>query len=221
MTQTNTDRAQICSALLSLMEVLEAELGELAAEFRQLGLKGARVFELPLVAPEHDEAPEGPISVVEWNREDGFEKAITAWSQFYAQPNASTKMVFRLPGVVYVHGDRGDAIERRVEHINNLKEQFGALVETLGSRDDRFEWVHRTFPGLITLQVVRKIHCIRGIRTVSFSWAHREAIYKKTKDDVIAMLEASAPGCQYAYRRGTCKANPTACRPTRYYTGAI
>ena len=192
MTLTNTDRAQTCNAMLALMTLLEDELSALADDLRQSARKGARVFELPLVAPENDDAPEGPIPVVAWGEAEGFEKAIQAWSQLYAQQNASTKMVYRLPGVVYVSGDQGDAIARRVEYINGLKEQFGKLVEQLGDRDNRFEWVHRTFPGLITLQVVRKIHCLRGIRTVSFSWAHREAIYKKTKADVIAMLEKSS-----------------------------
>ncbi|EON93013.1 DNA replication terminus site-binding protein [Marinobacter lipolyticus SM19] len=68
-----------------------------------------------------------------------------------------------MPGLVYVTGGRADAIADQVKHINTLKEQFGELVEKLGDWDDRFGWVHRTFPGLITLQVTRKLRCLRGI----------------------------------------------------------
>ena len=192
MTLTNTDRAQTCNALLKLMDALESELAVLADKLRQSGRKGARVFELPQVEPQQDEYPEGPIAVSEWNQAAAFEKAVSALSQFYVQPNASSKLVYRLPGVVYVTGNQGDDIAGRVTHINTLKERFSALVGQLGDRDDKFEWVHRTFPGLITLQVVRKIHCLRGMRTVSFSWAHRDAIYKKTKAEVLEMLERSS-----------------------------
>ncbi|MGY4019910.1 DNA replication terminus site-binding protein, partial [Aeromonas salmonicida] len=78
------------------------------------------------------------------------------------------------------------------EEINARKLAFKGLVQQAGGRDEKFELVHRALPGVITLQVYRKLTQLEGeLHSLGFTWADKQSINRLSREQVLEMLERS------------------------------
>ena len=69
---------------------------------------------------------------------------------------------------------------------------FKALVQAAGGRDEKFELVHGALPGVITLQVYRKLTWLQGdLHSLGFTWADKQSISRLSREQVLEMLERS------------------------------
>lgn len=105
----------------------------------------------------------------------------------------SGRIVPRLPGtIVYNHPNFLECLHR-LERINieknHLKE---AILHISENKDIRFESVKNALPNLIKKVATRHfIYANRPVKSVSFSWAHRQTGEKKTKQQVLQLLQKS------------------------------
>ncbi len=146
-------------------------------------------FTLPDVTPDEENEPFEQISVTPVGQQEALKKACDAFKQFYIRPDVSTKVTYRLPGIIVLPTCCYAQVQSLVESINELKTEFQQLVQTLGDRDEKFEVVHQALPGLVTLQAYRKITLLaQGVQSVGFTWANKQSIVKLTRQKAIDIL---------------------------------
>ncbi|PSJ47160.1 DNA replication terminus site-binding protein [Zobellella taiwanensis] len=120
---------------------------------------------------------------------DALEASINAYTRWHLQPDCSAKASFRLPGYICLPAGAAPELAPRIEHINRLKQSFRDQVQQLGSRDRKFALVHDTLPGLITLQVYRKLVLLpRPAARLGFTWANKQIIRKLDKSELVGQL---------------------------------
>lgn len=105
----------------------------------------------------------------------------------------SGRIVPRLPGtIVYSHPNYLECL-MRLERINIEKNQLNqAILQISSDKDIRFETVKNTLPNLIKKVATRHfIYANRPVKSVSFSWAHRQTGENKTKEQVLELLQKS------------------------------
>ena len=79
-----------------------------------------------------------------------------------------------------------------IDQINQHKLDFKALVQQAGGRDEKFDLVHTALPGVITLQVYRKLTLLAGeLQSLGFTWADKQTINRLSREQVLEMLERS------------------------------
>ncbi len=117
---------------------------------------------------------------------------LSAYRDHSARPGCSTKATRRLPGWLRFPAAAAQLIQPLVEEINLRKLDFKALVQQAGGRDEKFELVHTALPGVITLQVYRKLTWLHGeLHSLGFTWADKQTINRLTREQVLEMLERS------------------------------
>src|SRR5690606_34965556 len=133
---------------------------------------------------EHE--PYEKLSSEPFESDEGLAMAVRSLSEFYGQFGESTKSVYRLPGVIALENDPGNAISARVAEINLLKQEFAETIQLIDDRNARFEIVHRLFPMLITLQATRQIQYYgEEMRSVTFTWGRKSSIRVVTREELL------------------------------------
>jgi DNA replication terminus site-binding protein len=149
---------------------LESSLREFIALLLQEEITTAKVFHYPRITKEATHDAYEFIPVTEETGSPAITKAITAYGQFRGNYGDSTKSVFRLPGVLGVKTENEGRLISTVNKLNSAKDAFRDACALLDA-EDRFEIVHRLYPRLIYLQVVRHIHVSIGpLKSVNFTW---------------------------------------------------
>lgn len=96
--------------------------------------------------------------------------------------------------------DDGTVVGKVSAHQQHIEDHFvvgamapgGALVQAAGGRDEKFELVHGALPGVITLQVYRKLTLLTGeLHSLGFTWADKQSISRLSREQVLEMLERS------------------------------
>ncbi|MGL4795755.1 MAG: DNA replication terminus site-binding protein, partial [Aeromonas jandaei] len=150
------------AALRQQMEAIEASLNQLATLLGQLELQEAHVYPLPPVAQGEEHDPISQIEVGYLSGDEALAATLSAYRDHSARPGCSTKATRRLPGWLRFPTAAAPLIQPLVEEINQRKLDFKALVQQAGGRDEKFELVHTALPGVITLQVYRKLTWLHG-----------------------------------------------------------
>lgn len=188
-----------------LVERLAARFRELEQALRlfreQLDsyrLLAGRVFQLPDVYKGSEHEPLDQIDVVQRIGKAAHEATVQHFTRLFIQQQSekiSSKAAVRLPGAVCYavnHGQHQQTLEL-IGRINQLKltlEKIISVDSGLASVQ-RFEWVHRHIPGLITLNAYRMITLVDKPSTLRFGWANKQIIKNLSRHEVIVMLENS------------------------------
>lgn len=180
------------AALRQQMDALEEALARLARQLSQLPLLEAHVYPLPAVPQGQEHEPIEQIEVGYLGGEEALAATLAAYQDHSARPGCSTKATHRLPGWLRFSAASASQLRPLIEEINARKLAFKGLVQQAGGRDEKFELVHRALPGVITLQVYRKLTLLEGeLHSLGFTWADKQSINRLSREQVLEMLERS------------------------------
>lgn len=180
------------AALRQQMETLEAALARLANLLGQLDPLEAHVYPLPAVPMGEEHDPIETIEVGYLSGEAAMAATLAAYRDHCARPGCSTKATLRLPGWLRFPAASAPLLRPLLDEINGHKLAFKAMVQEAGGRDEKFELVHQALPGVITLQVYRKLTLLEGeLHSLGFTWADKQSISRLTREQVLEMLERS------------------------------
>ncbi len=175
---------------------LEHALTAFTHECEDLSLRNARVFALPPVEKGAEHAPLSYIPVHPYSGREAETLALRHFTRLFIQQQSeqtSSKAAVRLPGALCYEVDapRQARIRQHVEIINALKRRLAQIitVDSALTTAQRFEWVHRHVPGLITLSAYRQITLIEQPATLRFGWANKQVVKNFTRSEVLAMLK--------------------------------
>lgn len=167
---------------------IEHAVRALIAELLRCEISECTVFQYPRVNKdaEHDEYTYIPVTRLTGKTAEA--KAIAAYGQFRGEGSASTKAVFRLPGVIAVETVAEDVLIALLSRVNCAKDHFHAVAKSI-PEDQRFEVIHDAFPRLIYLQVVRHLNWYTGpLQAVNFTWGSSSSITTVRRDDIVERL---------------------------------
>lgn len=184
--------------LHACINTLESNLDSLRHLVTQQPLLIARVFSLPSIEKGHEHDGIERIPVTQNLGYIARDMALTHYSRLFMQNQSeklSTKSAVRLPGAVCIKVDTkmSERIIQQVNEINALKEQLEHLITVKSglSSEARFEFVHRHFRGLITLNAYRNVLLLTAPNSLRFGWANKHIIKNMTREAVIEQLERS------------------------------
>ncbi|EPF17874.1 DNA replication terminus site-binding protein [Cedecea davisae] len=191
-------RYDLIERLTSTFRSLEQALNLLRGQLGELRLLSGRVFTLPEIEKSKEHDPLSSIQVTQRVGQDAHEAAVAHFTRMFIQQQsekASSKAAVRLPGAVCYAVTEGQFRETTalITQVNQLKqalEQIISLESGLPS-SQRFEWVHRHIPGLITLNAYRTITQPETPDTVRFGWANKQIVKNLSRQQVLEMLEKS------------------------------
>ncbi|WP_049061007.1 DNA replication terminus site-binding protein, partial [Aeromonas hydrophila] len=152
----------------------------------------AHVYPLPAVPQGQEHEPIEQIEVSYLGEEAALAATLSAYRDHSARPGCSTKATHRLPGWLRFPAACAPLLRPLIDEVNGCKLAFKALVQQAGGRDEKFELVHRALPGVITLQVYRKLTWLQGeLHSLGFTWADKQSISRLSREQVLEMLERS------------------------------
>ena len=172
------------------MEQLSADLKQCLAQATRLQCRAYQIDR----APREDEGR--PVENVHPHPLSGahaFNATLNALSDWYGDQSYSTKIVNRTPGALVITNVDEAQILRMVGEINRLKAAIEAMTPDLGSRDDRFELLHRHLPWLILTQLTRRLLVIPSstpLQSCRFTWGIKTEIKKVSIEQICAWLES-------------------------------
>lgn len=183
------------------MANLEEELELLLDELAEMRPAQAVVYHFPHPTLEDeslDELKAMSVSVIEGR--EAFDIAAKHYTNFLAAPGyerddpkrPSTKFTRRLPGLLAFNSANPSAIMARIARINRLKADFFSEQKQLDQHPDiRFEKLHSFFPGLVLLELKRKISAMsKPVKSVRFNWEHRNNIKRVQSGQLVEQLES-------------------------------
>lgn len=114
---------------------------------------------------------------------------LNAWKDFYAPLTSSTMFVNRLPGFVIVNEEK-ESVLALVTSINTLKDDFANTIRHNRDKHQRHDFIHRTFSGVMTEQLYRKIQIKTDhVNNVWFNWVSRPVPQMYSLDDAVIYVE--------------------------------
>ena len=177
---------------------LEQALRLFRAQLDGYRLLAGRVFQLPDVRKGEENEPLAQIEVTQRIGKEAHKATVQHFTRLFIQQqseNISSKAAVRLPGAVCYAVTEGQYRQTLdlIQHINQLKLALENIisVESGLASVQRFEWVHRHIPGLITLNAYRTIALVDKPSTLRFGWANKQIIKNLTRHDVMLLLENS------------------------------
>lgn len=191
-------RYYLIERLTSTFRSLEQALNLLRGQLGELRLLSGRVFTLPEIEKSKEHDPLSSIQVTQRVGQDAHEAAVAHFTRMFIQQQsekASSKAAVRLPGAVCYAVTEGPFRETTalIKQINQLKQALEQIIsiESGLPSSQRFEWVHRHIPGLITLNAYRTITQPETPDTVRFGWANKQIVKNLSRQQVLEMLEKS------------------------------
>lgn len=184
--------------LTSTFRELERDLLLLSGQLDGYRLLVGRVFALPAIEKGSEHEPLNEIEVTQKIGKDAHEAALAHFTRLFIQQQSekiSSKAAVRLPGALCysVSVDEYQQTHELVARVNQRKIELEKIisVESGLASVQRFEWVHRYIPGLITLNAYRAIPIVDNPTTLRFGWANKQIIKNMTRHEVMVMLEKS------------------------------
>ncbi|MBJ6137934.1 DNA replication terminus site-binding protein [Marinobacter litoralis] len=187
------DKKSLSAELHRVMDALNDSLNELRAELLACQLDACCAFKLPLVTPAEELGEPSRIESTPLRGQQAFTASLDSFTRFHTGLGLSTRVVFRLPGAVAVSSLCPEHLINQVHDINQLKKTFNALAQTVPDPDERFDLIHRNFPGVVFLQVIRELKIVSDpLRSVTFSWGHKPGSQRISIESADAKLEWAA-----------------------------
>lgn len=177
---------------------LERDLHQLREQLDSYRLLIGRVFLLPAVnkGKEHDAISR--IEVTQRLGKEAHQSTLSHFTRLFIQQQSektSSKAAVRLPGAVCYQVDETERLQTQalITRINQRKQELENMISVESGLPSvqRFEWVHRQLPGLITLNAYRTITLLENPTTLNFGWANKQIIKNYTRQEVIDILEKS------------------------------
>lgn len=177
---------------------LERDLYQLREQLNTCRLLVGRTFTLPVIEKGQEHEPLTQIEVKQLTGKEAHEATLTHFTRLFIQQQSekiSSKAAVRLPGAVCYSVSAGEyqQIHELIVRINQRKLALEKIISVDSGLPgvQRFEWVHRHLPGLITLNAYRTISLIDNPTTLRFGWANKQIIKNLTREEVITMLKKS------------------------------
>lgn len=193
----------IVERMTSTFRDLERNLLTFRQQLEQTPLLAARVFSLPPTAKGKEQDPIAQITVTQHVGQTAHSMNQTHLTHLFIQQqseNISSKTAVRLPGAICynVTTKQHQQLSQQIAEINDLKKALEQIitVDSGLSSAQRFEWVHRYIPGLITLNAYRTIVLLETPDTVRFGWANKQIIKNLTREQVLESLHKSLRSCR-------------------------
>jgi DNA replication terminus site-binding protein len=177
---------------------LERDLHQLREQLDSYRLLLGRVFLLPAVnkGKEHDAISR--IEVTQRLGKEAHQATLSHFTHLFIQQQSektSSKAAVRLPGAVCYQVDETERLQTQalITRINQRKQELENMISVESGLPSvqRFEWVHRQLPGLITLNAYRTITLLENPTTLNFGWANKQIIKNYTRQEIIDILEKS------------------------------
>ena len=175
------------------VEYLEQHCADAKRLLADAALVQCRVYQIPRTVRENESQPVTDINPAALSGTDAFNGALHALTDWYGDPQYSTKVVNRIPGAMVLANVDESRVLDRISDINRSKAAIESLIPSLGNRDDRFELLHRHFPWLILAQLTRRLQvlpCSPPLQSCTFTWGIKTEIKKMTVDQVCERLES-------------------------------
>lgn len=175
---------------IETMEQICADLKHLLTQATQIQ---CRAYQVPRTLREDEGKPLDHAHPIPLSGEHAFNTALNAFTDWYGDPAYSTKIVNRTPGaLVMANVDETETL-RLVSEINRIKATIETMTPELGSRDDRFDLLHRHLPWLILTQLTRQLQVIPSsapLQSCRFTWGIKTEIKKVSIEQACAWLES-------------------------------
>jgi DNA replication terminus site-binding protein len=179
--------------IVRAVECLEQLCAEAKRLLNQAKLLQSCVYQIPRTTRENETQPVTEIDPAGLSGTEGLNAALHALTDWYGDPQYSTRVVNRVPGAVVLANIDERQILGQFTNINRTKEAIESLIPGLGNRDDRFELLHTHFPWLILSQLTRRLQmlpCSPPLQSCTFTWGIKTEIKKMTADQVCEKLES-------------------------------
>jgi len=193
----------VVERMTSTFRALERALMQFRDELEQPPLLAGRVFSLPQTAKGKEHDPISSIKVSQHVGQTAHGMSQAHLTHLFIQQQSekiSSKAAVRLPGAICynVTKKQHQQLSQQIADINALKKTLEEIitVDSGLSSAQRFEWVHRYIPGLITLNAYRTITLLDTPDTVRFGWANKQVIKNLTREQVLENLHHSLKACR-------------------------
>lgn len=184
--------------LLDNFKQLESRISEFSQQLSQLTDFTAVVFRLPDIMKGDENKEISEINVEKFTGLSAIKQAIDHFNLLFLQDKSestSNKSAIRLPGAICVSTPYSTfrLLQSQLDEINQLKKQIKHIVTKKSGIDEsqRFEFVHDSLHGLLTLNTYRTLTYLVDVDTVRFGWANKKVINKVTKEQILNKLQDS------------------------------
>lgn len=196
-------RYDVVERMTSTFRTLEQTLLQFREALDEPSLLVGRVFSLPQTEKGKEHDPISGITVNQYVGQAAHEASQAHFTHLFIQQQSekvSSKAAVRLPGAICynVTKKQHQQLSQQITQINQLKKNLEEIitVESGLNSPQRFEWVHRYIPGLITLNAYRTLTLLETPDTVRFGWANKQVIKNLTREEVLEMLNKSLQACR-------------------------
>lgn len=187
------DAINLSGELHIVMESLTDSLNRLRQRLLDCDMDHCKAFKLPPVTPEEEGVEPIEINPIELTGDAAVDAVMSAFTRFNTDEGESTRILFRMPGAIAISTSDPQSLVDLVHEINELKQRFDALAQSVNDPDERFALIHRNFPGVVYLQIVRELKVVTApLQSVTFAWGRKPSSQVITPESADAKLEWAA-----------------------------
>ena len=178
-----------------LFDQLTANLCQLEALLATTQPVQALVSRIPAVLKGQEQAPINQISPELSADMLAMKLAAEAFKDIHIKHPFSQKAARRYVGFIHLHPEHENTakIVTQVNAINNIKAEIEhAVVSENDTRQARFSAIHDNCPGVMTVHLYRKIHCLENesVKSVRFSWQRKDSLHQPDKLKLLGEINA-------------------------------
>ncbi len=184
--------------LINCFNQLENKISKFSHLMAEQPVFSASVFRLPEIMKGDENNEIKHIEVEKITGKDAINHAIAHFNLLFIHDKSeltSNKSAVRLPGAICINAPYSTyrMFHSLLEDINELKVKIKKIVTQQSGVDEsqRFEFIHDSLHGLLTLNTYRSLTYLTDVDTVRFGWANKKVINKTTKEQVLNKLQAS------------------------------
>jgi len=191
----------------SLFDQLTANLNQLEKLLATTQPIQALVSRIPAVLKGQEQAPITHITPELSTDMLAMKLAAEAFKDIHIKHPFSQKSARRYVGIIHLHPEHENTIKivAIINTINNIKADIEhAVVSENETRQARFSAIHDNCPGVMTVHLYRKIHCLEEehVKSVRFSWQRKDSLHQPNKVELLGQIaneqERASPDGQLA-----------------------